>query len=53
MNTDKNTAKSTTPQRLSSGGRGPFLKVCGMKYIDNIQKVAELQPDYLLSLIHI
>ena len=23
------------------------LKVCGMKYIENIQQVAELQPDYL------
>jgi phosphoribosylanthranilate isomerase len=23
------------------------LKVCGMKYIKNIQEVAELQPDYL------
>ena len=23
------------------------LKVCGMKYVDNIQQVAELQPDYL------
>jgi len=23
------------------------LKVCGMKYVENIQKVAELQPDYL------
>ena len=23
------------------------LKVCGMKYVENIQQVAELQPDYL------
>lgn len=23
------------------------LKICGMKYVENIQKVAELQPDYL------
>ena len=23
------------------------LKVCGMKYQDNIQEVATLQPDYL------
>ena len=23
------------------------LKVCGMKYVENIQKIAELQPDYL------
>lgn len=23
------------------------LKVCGMKYIENIQQVAALQPDYL------
>jgi phosphoribosylanthranilate isomerase len=23
------------------------LKVCGMKYVDNIQQVADLQPDYL------
>ena len=23
------------------------LKVCGMKYLENIQRVAELQPDYL------
>jgi phosphoribosylanthranilate isomerase len=23
------------------------LKVCGMKYVENIQEVAELQPDYL------
>ena len=23
------------------------LKICGMKYVDNIQKVAELNPDYL------
>ena len=23
------------------------LKVCGMKYIENIQQIAELQPDYL------
>lgn len=23
------------------------LKVCGMKYFENIQQVAELQPDYL------
>lgn len=23
------------------------LKVCGMKYVDNIQQVAKLQPDYL------
>lgn len=28
-----------------SGARG--LKVCGMKFIENIQQVAELQPDYL------
>lgn len=46
MNTNHND-KRNTPQRLLSGGRGPFLKVCGMKYVDNIQQVAELQPDYL------
>ena len=23
------------------------LKVCGMKYVENIQQVAVLQPDYL------
>ena len=23
------------------------LKICGMKYYENIQAVAELQPDYL------
>ena len=23
------------------------LKVCGMKYIENIQQVADLKPDYL------
>ena len=23
------------------------LKVCGMKYLENIQQVAELKPDYL------
>lgn len=23
------------------------IKICGMKYIDNIQKIASLQPDYL------
>ena len=23
------------------------LKVCGMKFIENVQQVAELQPDYL------
>lgn len=28
-----------------SGARG--LKVCGMKFIENIQQVSELQPDYL------
>ena len=26
---------------------GMKLKVCGMKYVENIQQVAELQPDYL------
>ncbi len=30
-----------------SGREGLFLKVCGMKYQDNIQQVAALQPDYL------
>ncbi len=47
MKTTNNKDKSAAPQRLPSGGRGPFLKVCGMKYVDNIQQVAELQPDYL------
>tara|TARA_R110001592_G_scaffold303780_4_gene576005 strand:+ start:740 stop:1498 length:759 start_codon:yes stop_codon:yes gene_type:complete len=30
-----------------SGERGLSLKVCGMKYVENIQQVAALQPDYL------
>ncbi len=29
------------------GGRGLLLKVCGMKFTENILQVAELQPDYL------
>jgi phosphoribosylanthranilate isomerase len=29
------------------GERGLFLKVCGMKFTENIQQVAALQPDYL------
>ena len=28
------------------------LKVCGMKYQDNIQAVAALQPDYLGFIFH-
>ena len=38
--------KRTIPAFPPSGDRG-LLKVCGMKYVDNIQQVAELQPDYL------
>jgi len=38
--------KRTTPTLPPSGDRG-LLKVCGMKYVDNIQQVAALQPDYL------
>lgn len=30
-----------------SGERGLLLKVCGMKYVENIQQVAVLRPDYL------
>lgn len=40
------TDKRNTPHCPPSGERG-LLKVCGMKYPENILKVAELQPDYL------
>ena len=43
--------RNNTPQSISSPlGRarvGLRLKVCGMKYQDNIEQVAALQPDYL------
>ncbi|WP_445737957.1 phosphoribosylanthranilate isomerase [Mariniflexile sp.] len=40
--------KHTTATTPSPSGRaGVGLKVCGMKYQDNIQQVAALQPDYL------
>lgn len=39
------TDKQNTPHCHPSGERR--LKVCGMRYIENIQKIAELQPDYL------
>ena len=43
-NNQKN--KRTTPEFPPLGDRG-LLKVCGMKYVDNIQQVADLEPDYL------
>jgi phosphoribosylanthranilate isomerase len=42
-NLNNKTKKATSP----SGRAGVGIKVCGMKYKDNIQAVAALQPDYL------
>ncbi len=41
--------KQHTPQSILSpkGSEGLHLKICGMKYSDNIEEVAALQPDYL------
>ena len=43
-NNQKN--KHTTPEFPPLGHRG-LVKVCGMKYVENIQQVADLEPDYL------
>ena len=44
---DKENKRQLNPVLPPLGERGLALKVCGMKYIENIQQVAELQPDYL------
>ncbi len=38
--------KSNTSELLPLRNRG-LVKVCGMKYVENIQQVAALRPDYL------
>jgi len=39
--------KPTIPVCSLLGKQGLLLKVCGMKYVENIQDVAALKPDYL------
>lgn len=39
--------KRVLPPSEGTKGRSPLLKVCGMKYEDNIIEVAELQPEYM------
>ncbi len=46
MNKNKEN-KPTIPVCSPLGKQGLLLKVCGMKYVENIQDVAALQPDYL------
>ena len=47
MNKDKRHTPQSIPSPLGRAREGLALKVCGMKYQDNIKQVAALQPDYL------
>tara|TARA_R110002049_G_scaffold3795_5_gene27596 strand:+ start:73451 stop:74218 length:768 start_codon:yes stop_codon:yes gene_type:complete len=47
MNKNKRHTPQSIPSPSGRAREGLFLKVCGMKYQDNIQHVAALQPHYL------
>ena len=43
----KNIETNVTSTPPLGGGRVGLIKICGMKYSENIQAVAELQPDFM------
>lgn len=47
MKTNTKNTPQQVPSPLGRAREGLRLKVCGMKYQDNIESVATLQPDYL------
>src|SRR5690606_41477209 len=50
MNKKSQYITKSTPSPLERAG--VRLKICGMKYQDNIEQVATLQPDYLGFIFH-
>jgi len=53
MKKEKNiNEKNLFPRENADKQKGLRLKVCGMKYQDNIEAVANLQPDYLGFIFH-
>ena len=47
MNKNNKDISQSIPSLLGRDREGLLLKICGMKYQDNIEQVAAIQPDYL------